>query len=99
MDLRYPSAQHPAAPRASRACSGLWHPHRPPSFSPHPRDVGENKTMNQWDPVFLQPEAGHDARWAGRLPGQGAGLREELGFPTTPKEPGSGQGSWPWYWA
>lgn len=55
--------------------------------------------MNQWDPVFLQPEAGHDARWAGRLPGQGAGLREELGFPTTPKEPGSGQGSWPWYWA
>lgn len=60
-------------------------PQAPPSFSPHPRDVGENKTMNQWDPVFLQPKAGHDAQRAGRLPSLGVGLREELGFPATLK--------------
>lgn len=49
--------------------------------------------------MFLQPKAGHDAQWAGRLPRQGVGLREELGFPATPEEPENEQGSWPWCWA
>lgn len=60
-------------------------PPQAPSSSPHPRDVGENKTMNQWDPVFLQPKAGHDAQWAGSLPSLGVGQKEELGFPATLK--------------
>lgn len=47
-----------------------------PSSSSHPRDVGENKTMNQWDPVFLQPKAGHDAQRAGRLPSLGVGQKD-----------------------
>lgn len=29
----------------------------------------------------------------------GEGLREELGFLATPKEPAHEQGSWPWCWA
>lgn len=41
--------------------------------------------------MFLQPRAGHDAQWAGRLPSQWVGLREELGFQATPKEPANEQ--------
>lgn len=48
--------------------------------------------------MFLQPKAGHDAQWAGRLPSQWVGIREELGFQATPKEPANEQDSWPWCW-
>lgn len=74
-------------------------PQSTPFFSPHPRDVGENKTMNQWDPVFLEPKAGQDAWWAGRLQGQGWGYGRNWVSLPPPKESGSRQGSWPWCWA
>lgn len=48
--------------------------------------------------MFLQPKAGHDAQWAGRLPRQWVGLREELGFQATLKEPANEQDSWPGCW-
>lgn len=63
-----------------------------PLLFPHPCDVGENKTRNQWDPVFLQPELGTVPRRAGTLPGQGVGLRKELGFSATLEEPGRAAG-------
>lgn len=66
-----------APPQAQRACSGSWHSPRPSSFSPHPRDVGENKTMNQWEPVFLQPKAGTMPSGQGGCPAWGWGKRRD----------------------
>lgn len=50
--------------------------------------------MDQWAPVSLQPEAGHHAQGQGDCL-QGAGLGEEMGFPTVPNGPRVGRATGP----